>query len=362
MHNIADLLLLMSVPGVGNFRVRNLVQRFGSPREVMEADVSTLRKVGHIDEKIARSIKQDVNHEFVEHQFSLADKLGVSIFSMWDEQYPDLLKKINDPPVLLFTRGEGHFNDKRSVAIVGMRGPSAYGRHMAELLGSMCAIQNITVISGMARGIDTCAHEGALASGGQTIAVLGCGVNVIYPPENDRLSERIMQHGLLISEFPLDLEPAPGHFPKRNRIISGLSLGTVVIEAGEKSGALITAYMALEQGREVFALPGQVGYKGSRGPHQLIKEGAKLIESIEDIIDELSDLQNGDLQTGRSRSLEVLSPVEKEIWTLLSDAPMHIDHIASELNRSTSELLSHLLSMELKNCVSQLSGMKFVRQ
>ncbi|MFC1569572.1 DNA-processing protein DprA [bacterium] len=362
MHDLADLLMLLSVPGVGNRRVRNLVQKLGSPRDVMNADLNTLRKVGLVDERIARSIKQDVNARFAEKQLEAAEKYNVTLCSIWDPKYPDLLKKIHDPPVLLFIRGNGEFCDERSIAIVGMRSPSSYGRRMAEALASMCAQHHIIVISGMARGIDTCAHRGALEGGGQTIAVLGCGVNVVYPPENFKLYDRIQQQGLLISEFSLYQEPAAGHFPRRNRIISGLSLGTVVIEAGKKSGALITAYMALEQGREVFALPGQVGQKGSHGPHRLIKEGAKLIETVEDIFDEISNLQTENRQKQQVRDLKDLSLLEKKIWQILSDEPKHIDAISAELDLSTSELLAHLLSMELKNCVRQLSGMKFVRQ
>ncbi|MBN2105072.1 DNA-processing protein DprA [bacterium] len=362
MHELVHLLQLISVPGIGNQRARNLIQRFGSPQNVMKADIHELREVGLVDEKTANSIRQGMNADYAEKQLESAEKLGVDFCSIWDEKYPELLKKIHDPPVLLFTKGNGNFCVERSIAVVGTRAPSAYGRRMSELLASNLVQHQITVVSGLARGIDTAAHSGVLKSGGKTIAVLGCGINVVYPPENIKLYDRIQEEGLLVSEFPLDEQPLAGHFPRRNRIISGLSLGTVVIEAGERSGALITAYMALEQGREVFALPGHVGQKLSRGPHRLIKEGAKLIECVEDIIDEIPSLKSEVQEKRRNHIVNNLSVIEKKIWQALSDEPKHIDAVSAELELSTSELLAYLLSMELKNYIRQLSGMKFVRQ
>jgi len=362
MHDLEYLLQLISIPGIGNQKARKLIQRFGSPQNVMTAEISALREAGLVDEKTIQNIKQKKQEGFAEKQFKSAEKFGVRLCSIWDEDYPDLLKKIHDPPVLLFIKGEGSFCDKRSIAIVGTRMPSAYGRRMAELLASDSAQNQITVVSGMARGIDTAAHSGALKGSGKTIAVLGCGVNVVYPPENIKLYDHIQKDGLLVSEFPLGEQPLAGHFPRRNRIISGLSLGTIVIEAGEKSGALITAYMALEQGREVFALPGHAGQKLTRGPHRLIREGAKLVESVEDIFDEIPGMRSDIQQKKEAHLINDLPDIERKIWQILSDEPKHIDMIAAEMQLSTSELLASLLSMELKNYVDHLSGMMFVRR
>lgn len=362
MNDLYYLLKVLSVPGVGNQRVRKLVQKFGTAKSVLDSDIPELCRVDFIDEKTARNIKTEANAQFAEKQLADAEKSGIRLISIWDSGYPEILKKIHDPPVLLFIKGNGHFMEDRSIAMVGMRSPSSYGRRMAGMIAGELANRGIHVVSGMARGIDTCAHRGALNAGGSTTAILGCGVNVIYPPENIKLYQEIQQQGMIVSEFPIDEQPLAGHFPRRNRIISGLSLGTVVIEAGEKSGALITAYMALEQGREVFALPGQVGQKNSQGPHRLIKEGAKLIEGIEDIIEELSIFTIEKDQTRQEQILDSLSAGEKHIWQMLSAEPKHIDLITEECNLSTSEALAHLLSMELKNCVSQMSGMMFVRQ
>lgn len=362
MNDYFNLLKLMSVPGVGNQRVRKLVQKFKTAKSVLDANIDELCQADFVDEKTARSIKTGINTQFAEKQLVDAEKSGIRLVSIWDSEYPELLKKIHDPPVLLFIIGKGQFVENRSIALVGTRSPSSYGRRMAETIACDLSDLGIHIISGMARGIDTYAHRGALMGSGSTTAVLGCGVNVIYPSENLKLYHEIQQQGMIVSEFPIHEQPLAGHFPRRNRIISGLSLGTVVIEAGEKSGALITAYMALEQGREVFALPGQVGQKNSRGPHRLIKEGAKLIENITDITDEISFLKTEKNQRKQENILDMLTAGEKQIWQILTGEPKHIDQITAELNLSTSEALAHLLSMELKNCASQMSGMMFVRQ
>jgi DNA processing protein len=357
MVELSDLLLLMTVPGVGSQKIRHLVQKFGSPGAVLKASAEELIHTAHVDEQTARDIRNP-DAAFVERQIAAVEKSHVSYVSIWDDSYPELLKKIHDPPVLLFIKGVVPA-DERWIAVVGTRSPSSYGRRMAEKLAGDLAARKFTVVSGMARGIDTHAHQGALENG-LTVAVLGCGVNVVYPPENIRLYERIQQHGAIVSEFFIDQKPYPGHFPKRNRIISGLCLGTVVIEAGEKSGALITAYMALDQGREVFALPGQAGAQNSKGPHQLIREGAKLIETAEDILEEFPQFESHAVSSIENPA-ESLTAFELRLWEVLSDEPKHIDDITSGLGCTTSEALALLLSMELKGCIRQNSGMMFVR-
>lgn len=363
MNDVYHLLCLVSVPGLGSQRIRMLVGHFGSSQAVLEAGVKELCRIDGIDEKTARCIRQEVNQDFAKDQLYRAEKLGVNILTYWNSQYPEMLKRIHDPPILLYVKGTFQGNNEKRIAIVGTRLPSQYGRWIAERFGEDLARRGITVVSGMARGVDSCAHQGALKGGGDTIAVLGCGVNVVYPPENQRLYKQIADVGALVSEFPMNTEPMGGHFPRRNRIISGLSLGTVVVEAGAKSGALITAYMALEQGREVFAVPGNVRSPKTRGVHRLIKEGAKLVEGIEDILEEIPQwIENGKITKNKEEVSVILSDQEKVIWETLSDGPIHIDQIASEANVTTSEALALLLSMELKNCIKQLSGMMFVRQ
>jgi DNA processing protein len=364
MNDLYPLLCLLSIPGIGPHRIRKLVNHFGSPEAVLKANIKDLMRVDTIDQKTARGILQKVNRRFAEKQLVQIDRYRISCIRYWDPEYPENLKRIYDPPVLLFVKGKLTQSDRHHIAVVGMRSPSEYGRWIAEKLGQELAQQGIVVVSGMARGIDTRAHYGVLKASGTTLAVLGCGVDVVYPPENRRLYERIMETGAVLSEFPMGAEPAGGHFPRRNRIISGLSLGTVVVEAGERSGALITAYMALEQGREVFAIPGSIRSSKSRGTHKLLKEGAKLVECVDDILVEIpgwvKESEDGKQGTP-SNVVHHLSSEEQKLWQVLTDAPLHIDQIAIEANVTTPEALAVLLSMELKNCVKQLSGMMFVR-
>lgn len=356
-----QLLVLLSIPKIGSARIRQLLSHFGSPEEILSAKRNALFEVKGLDKSLIKDIleKRDVN--FAEQQLKKCKEYGVQIISFWDREYPDLLKKIYDPPVLIFMRG--CLSKEPNIAVVGMRRASSYGKWAAERLAQEMAGMGITIVSGMARGIDTSAHKGALNANGKTIAVLGCGVDMIYPPENRDLYQRIICSGAVLSEFPMGTEPAAGLFPRRNRIISGLSLGTVVVEAGQKSGALITAYMALEQGREVFAVPGSIKAGKSEGPHRLIKEGAKLVENAEDIIQEIQELKK---LTGRMNKMEItaadLSREESAVWDILTDEPLHIDQIAIKTETSPSEALAVLLSLELKNYIRQLSGMCFIRR
>ncbi len=362
MKDVASLLALVSVNGVGFHRIRKLIGHFGSAKDVLNGSISELRQVDGIDEKMAHQIKQTANHASVDDQLSQVEKFGARIISYWEKDYPEILKKIYDPPVLLYVKGKLSHKCERNIAIVGTRSPTMDGKWIAEQLGNGLAGYNIAVVSGMARGIDTHAHLGALKGNGVTYGVLGCGLNVIYPPENKKLYDQVAEHGAVISEFPMNSEPAAGHFPKRNRIISGLSLGTVVVEAGERSGALITAYMALEQGREVFAVPGSIRVRQSKGPHRLIQEGAKLIEKVEDILAEIPQFKGQQTEKEEMDILQLISDREKMIWEVLSEKPSHIDHITAQVNMDTSEVLALLLSLELKNVVKQFSGMMFVRQ
>ena len=362
MDRIYYLLVLLSVPGLGPYRIRKLVGHFGTPQKVLKSNMGNLCSVEGIDKKMAEQILSNRNSKFAERQLHLCKKYNVKVIDYWDELYPDLLKKIYDPPVLLFVRGILPWIP--CIAVVGTRRPSQYGMWVGGRLGEDLVKRGAVVVSGMARGVDTHAHRGALKASGKTIAVLGSGVDVVYPPENGLIYKNIINSGAVISEFPMGTEPSGGHFPRRNRIISGLSLGTVVVEAGERSGALITAYMALEQGRDVFAVPGPIKGENSKGPHRLLKEGAKLVESVDDIVSEIRELQvQSPFKKETKQSVtDTFTQGEKRIWDVLSDDPLHIDQIATKLAVSTSEALATLLSLELKNCVKQLTGMRFIRQ
>lgn len=362
MDEIYFLLRLLSVPGIGNQRVKQLVKKFEDPGSIFKVSAKEISRRGDLKYNIARRIKKDEYDKTAEKQTNEIRSRDVKVISYLSAQYPESLKRIYNSPVLLYVKGSILKEDENSISIVGMRTPSQYGQKAAEYFSRELSRRGITIISGMARGIDSFAHKGAIRHKGRTIAVLGSGLNVIYPPENRRLYQSIIESGAVVSEFPFNTPPNPENFPKRNRIISGLSKGTLVIEAGEKSGSLITAYLALEQGREVFAVPGLINGIKSRGTHKLIKEGAKLVENIEDILEEIPAL-SGRVTDDNSmkKIIQDLSENELKLWNILSDIPLHIDNIASTSGMSTSAALSLLLSMELNNSVKQLSGMKFKR-
>jgi DNA processing protein len=362
MAGLRHLLRLSSVPGVGPMRIRSLVGRFGSAEAVFHAGLEELRRTDGIDEKTARSILNGGDDAFAAEQIHLSEKTGIRALTFWDDDYPEPLKAIADPPAILFVKGTLIEQDRIAVAVVGTRSPSTYGRNTAERISEELAHCGVTVVSGMARGIDTAAHRGALRGAGRTLAVLGSGADVVYPSENKKLCEAVAESGAVVSEFPLGTQPDPGYFPRRNRIISGLSRGTLVVEAGDRSGALITAYMALDQGRDVFAVPGNITSPKSKGTNRLIREGAKLVDSVEDILAEIPEKR---LPAGRrepvGRATDSLNAHEAQLIELLDEEPKHIDWIAAAGNVTTSEALAVLLSLELKNYVKQMTGMRFVR-
>ncbi|GBD93732.1 hypothetical protein BMS3Abin05_01326 [bacterium BMS3Abin05] len=359
-----DLLLLQSVPGIGNQRIRQLVAHFGSPREALQASFAKLLQVDGVDKKLAGKILHDRELRFAEHQLKFAEKHRASILTFWNAHYPESLKRTFDPPVLLFQKGEWLPGDSISIAVVGTRSPSAYGTQVTEQLTRELVKTGFTIISGLARGIDTIAHRIALKTGGRTIAVLGSGLDLIYPAENKKLAEEIETSGAILTEYPLGSKPDAANFPKRNRIISGLALGTLVVEAGEKSGALITANYALEQGREVFAVPGATTSLRSVGTNRLIKEGAKLVQNVNDILQEL-DSKLRSLRRLETTSLTAtpknLSEDEKKVWDILTDEPQHIDTLSQRLGMASFQVVSLLLTLELKDAVKQLTGAYFIR-
>jgi len=357
-------LALSLTPGIGSTLMRRLLDRFNTPEAVFHAPMKELSKIEGLGEKVAQEIRKGPLEKVVERELSLLREVGGRVITLKDEEYPKRLKDIYDPPALLYVRGELKKEDEFAISIVGSRKTTPYGRWFTEKVSQELARHGVTIVSGMARGIDSLAHWGAISGGGRTIAVLGCGVDVIYPSENRNLFAKMIDRGAILSEFPMGSPPEGGHFPRRNRIISGLSLGVVVVQASEKSGSLITAGYALEQGREVFAVPGNVGTESSRGTHRLIKEGAKLVESSEDILEEILPQWRGERET--TPKVEIprpdLTEEEKVLYELLSETPLHIDVMIRESRMDPGKVSSLLLNLELKGMVSQWPGKCFSKK
>lgn len=386
---------LNMIPDVGSVRLNNLLEAFGSAAKIFLNSETKLKKVQNIGSKIAEAIASFAFERLVK-ELDLCKNLGIKIISLNDKEYPENLKNIYGPPLCLYVKGELLPSDKLSLAIVGSRRASFYGLSCAEKFSYELADLGITIISGLARGIDTYAHKGALKARGRTLAVLGSGLNCVYPPENKRLSEDIAKIGAVISEFPFNTQPLAQNFPRRNRIISGLSLAVIVVEAARNSGALITSDFALEQGRDVFAVPGEVSSATSFGTNQLIKQGAKLIDSVEDILEELKPElkeftkaqtltysverlprqrrgiadRKADLCAKRSfasaqKSASIcenkLSDEERLVYNLLTDTPRYVDDIIEEVGLGSAKIMSILLKLEINRLIRQLPGKMFIR-
>lgn len=362
MDKLQAILSLLTVNGLGSHRILNLQRQFPDIQDIFSVSRKRLMEVPGIDIVMAERIQKNVNHQFVEEQLTLLKNSPFKITTIVDSDYPARLRDIYDPPVVLFRHGEFLPQDEDAIAIVGTRNPDHYGKEVATLLVSQLVEQNITIVSGFARGIDTIAHKIALEKGGRTIAVLGNGIDRVYPPENRLLREKLVSQGVYCSEFPFGTKPDAVNFPRRNRIISGLSLGTVVISAGEKSGALLTAYYALDQNREVFAIPGRITDEKSTGTNRLIQKGAKLIASVDDILDEIDANRRFPRQP---HQLEIAFKFEDEeeqkIYDALSTDPIQIDDLAQMLGKNTYTILATLLSLELKGAVRQLAGKMFIK-
>ncbi len=361
-------LALTLAPGVGARTFHRLIQRFGSPDRVFTAPRSQLEQVPGLRVSTIDAIRSLHLDKAAKKEMARLRELGIHIIRWGTGEYPSFLANISDPPPLLFVKGTLVQEDERAVAVVGSRNASVYGLNVCKKLCRDLAWHGWTVVSGMARGIDSAAHRGALAGDGRTLAVMGTGLDVVYPKENRKLSQSIAASGAIISEFPLGTPPEPGNFPIRNRLISGLSLGVVVVEAAAKSGSLITARMALEQDRQVFAVPGQIGKPGVEGPHRLIKEGAKLVERAEDIIEELlpmlgrrSFVEAAETKKPLVAGQPELDERERRFWDILGMEPLHIDIIARQLDISVSQAAEVLLNLEIRGLVRQLPGTFFVR-
>lgn len=343
-----------------------LLQIFDSPREIYQADALALAQTGILSSENMNAILSSEVRAQTEMTMEKLEDQHIDVVTLNDENYPHLLKNICDPPVCLYVKGK-LLGDEPSVGVVGSRKASGYGLSMAKKISSELSQYHICVISGMARGIDTAAHLGALSAGGRTIAILGCGLDIIYPPENRRLMEQIIQNGAVVSEYPPGVMPEPYHFPVRNRIVSGMSVGVLVVEAGEKSGSLITAQMALEQGRDVYALPGNIISTNSRGTNKLIQDGAKLVTSIEDILEEVFWFKNLEekptlgLSSSKNKNdlMDMLDKDEQNVMALLSIESLQIDEIQQKLACEMPLLHRVLLSLEMKGLVKREAGGKY---
>ena len=393
-----SLIHLNLVPGIGNHTIRRLLTAFGSAEQSVAATSAELAQIDGLTPDVRQQLIDGRSRAPLAQELELIDQHGCHIVTINDDAYPLLLKQIHDPPVLLYTIGDFSLQDTPSIAIVGSRSPTEYGKTISQQLSHQLAERGITVVSGFARGIDTCVHRGALEAGGHTIAVFGCGLSIIYPETNRGLAAEIVKSGALISEFPMTMPPRGKNFPRRNRVISGLTLGTLVVEASDRSGSLITARHAAEQGREVFAVPGQIFSGVSRGTHSLINQGATLINSVDDLLDALPQDYTGILRqespettrqlpprrnqrskrsdkATRSQSVKTqptpasqpktvpnLTPDEQAVLSTMDAASVHIDQIARDTQLPIGKVSSLLVMLELKGIVQQLPGKQFVKK
>ena len=365
MDQLLSWFCLKNVTGIGNHLFKRLVFRFKSPEFVFQASEQELLEVEGISRLQANAILSYQATPGINAEIDQINQKGYKIITLTDPLYPPLLKEIPDPPPFLYVSGSLNGSVK-NIAVVGSRHPTAYGISITHKLCADLSSCDITIVSGMAVGIDTAAHQGALAGKGKTMAVLGSGFNRIYPLQNLNLFERISAEGAVISEFALDTRPEAHHFPIRNRIISGMSMGTVVVEATRKSGSLITARLAAEQNREVFAVPGSIQSFKSTGTHALIKQGAKLVENAQDVLEELDIYMHTPALPADGTQMQFdpkrpsLPPEELAVYDILSPYPEHIDTIVRKMRIDPGKLLSALLQLELKGIVQQLPGKFFV--
>ena len=372
MENRDSYIALNLIPGVGPVRVNQLLSLFGEPSHVLSATPSELARVPGIGGRLADAISGWARHCDPDAERALAERAGVTIVTREDEGYPSLLREIYDPPLCLYVRGEleALSQPRTCIAIVGSRRTTAYGVRMAEHLATGAAVAGWTVVSGLAQGIDTAAHEAALHAGGRTVAILGSGLGRLYPQANVKLARRISESGALVSEFPMQFPPSRNSFPMRNRIISGMTVGTLVVEAGARSGSLITASQALEQGRQVFAVPGRADSPQSKGCHGLIKDGAKLVETFGDVLEEFTALPGmgvraappettgGTAGTAESAGADLqLSDVERKIMAFVhAEGETDIDGLVVGVDEPAAKVMGALVTLEMRRLIRQLPG------
>lgn len=348
---------LSSIGGVGRATFRKLTQRFGSPAGVLAAPKDGLVEHGGLAPETAEEIVSGTWKDAAAAEAERAESAGIDIVTVDDEAYPAILKDIPDPPLFLYIYGSLRPRDRQAIAIVGTRTPTHYGLTLTHRMAYELAAAGRTIVSGMARGIDTQAHKGALAANGGTIAVLGCGIDIAYPPENRDIRDRIAQIGAVLTEYPFGTRPEPGFFPARNRIISGLAAGTIIVEAAADSGSLITADYAVKQGRRLFAVPGNAGSPRSRGTNSLIKQGAVLVESARDVLAQVGGtVPSRSADDRRQVHLPPLTEGETSVLRQLSSEPKHIDALLGSCGMSAGMLGGVLTALELKGLAVQLPG------
>ena len=362
---LLDLIRLTMVSGVGPVACQALLDRFGSASRVLRSSVSQLAEVDGIGEKTAARIARGSRND-AETELALCREHDVRLLVRGSNDYPKLLGEMHDPPSYLYTKGTIEPVDQLAIAIVGSRKCTPYGLRIAERLASSLARVGLTVVSGLARGIDSAAHRGALAAGGRTIAVLGNGLSKIYPPEHDGLAREVVESGAIFSEVPMRFKPLPDLFPRRNRIISGLCLGVVVVEATPKSGSLSTARHAMEQNREVFAVPGPVDSLSSRGCHGLIRDGATLVETVDDILEQLGPLVNHARSTPEapvvSHPVELaMSDRDRALLGLMEHGPLAVDELTARSGLPVSDVMAAMTMLEFRRLVKRLPGPAFGR-
>ncbi len=349
---------LSLVPDMGPGRMHRLLRHFGTMSAAWHAAPAAWRKAG-LEPAVAAALERARGEIDPALELGRLAQADVAVLTWGDAAFPPLLRQVPSPPICLYVRGALETRDELAVAIVGTRNATAYGRAVTRRLASDLAANGVTVVSGLARGIDAAAHRAALEVGGRTLAVFGCGLDVIYPPEHRRLAQEVAAQGALISEYPLGRQPAAEQFPVRNRLISGLSLGVVITESRERSGALITAEFAGQQGRDVFAVPGSILHQSSAGPHRLIQDGAKLVMSVEDILSELNIHLAG--RQAELTSAIPMSVEEDRIYALLDGDPVHVDEISARTDIPVQQVSSLLALMEVRGLVSTVGPLTYAR-
>ena len=357
MDELAYWVGFNKVLGIGPARLRALLDFFGGVEEAWHADAASLHEIG-LDRRSVSNLLAARRTLDLAGELEQLERAGVKALTWDSDDYPINLRNIHDPPPLIYVKGELLPEDDWAVAVVGTRHASVYGKEAARHLAASLAQNGVTVVSGLAAGIDAAAHQAALDAGGRTLAVLGCSVDIIYPEQNRRLAEQLVHQGALVSEYPLGTRPERSNFPPRNRLISGLSLGTVVVEAGARSGALITADFAAEQGREVFAVPGSIFQRSCEGTNRLIQDGAKPVLAVNDVLEELNLSQI--TQQAEVRATVPTTPIEQAVLDLLSAEPVHVDELGRAADLPAPTVSSTLALLELKGLARQVGGMSYV--
>ena len=362
MHSeLHSWIALRLTPGIGNVACKNLLEAFGTPERIFAAPAEKLAEIAGISSKSIAALRSSSKNPEIEPQLEKLAGSNIRVVTYNEPEYPQTLKNIYDPPPLLYMRGTLEPEDYSAIAIVGSRRASDYGLRAASDISRELARSGLTIVSGMAAGIDSAAHRAALAVKGRTIAVLGCGVDVCYPAENRRLYDEIARTGAIVSEYAPGTEPDSYHFPARNRIISGLARGILVVEAGPKSGSLITARLALEQGRDVFAVPGSIYSYKTKGANQLIRSGAALVESGRDIVEALGISATARPERAVVPAADELDNEARRVYDQLKAEPIHIDRLICETSLPSSQISSALLELELSGYIKQLPGKHFVK-